>query len=105
MVTLAWFVCAIAPVFTLEIDKLKNSHIRPPKEDKRGVSIAPIFPVFPLLAWGLAALLDWTGPKWGSAAIVWLHVALLAFLIVGIVPYLFKIRALQRQLAKRDTEK
>jgi hypothetical protein len=57
-----------------------------------GVSILPGFPLCPLVAWGLAALLDWFHPKLGFYIIGGLHVVLLVLVVVFSAKYLYEIR-------------
>ena len=56
-----------------------------------GVSIMPVFPIFPLLAWGLAALLDWLRPRLGYYVIGGLHVVLLIASVVYAAKLLYQI--------------
>jgi hypothetical protein len=57
-----------------------------------GVSILPAFPVFPLAAWGLAALLDLVHDGLGYYLIGGLHVVLLACVIGCSAKYLYEIK-------------
>lgn len=56
-----------------------------------GVSILPVFPVFPLAAWGLAALLDWVHDGLGYYLIGGLHLVLLVCATGWSAKYLFEI--------------
>jgi hypothetical protein len=62
------------------------------KGDPRGVSILPGFPLCPLAAWGLAALLNWFHPKLGFYVIGGSHLILLAVLVFFSVKYLCEIK-------------
>ena len=62
------------------------------KGESGGVSILPGFPLFPLVAWGLAALLDWVHPKLGFYIIGGLHIILLVLLVIFSTKYLYEIR-------------
>ena len=44
-----------------------------PEGERRGVSILPGFPVFPLMFWGAALLVDWLANPWGTIVIAGLH--------------------------------
>jgi hypothetical protein len=62
------------------------------KNQPGGVSILPGFPVMPLMAWGLAALLDWVYPKLGYYAIGGLHCILMIVALVYTVKYVYQIK-------------
>lgn len=47
-----------------------------PVGERRGVSILPGFPIFPLAFWGAALLVDWLVSPWGTVAIAGLHTVL-----------------------------
>ncbi len=47
-----------------------------PEGERRGVSILPGFPIFPLAFWGAALLVDWLASPWGTIAIAGLHIVL-----------------------------
>ena len=76
-----WFIVVLIPVLEKKA-----------KSQPGGVSILPGFPIMPLLAWGLAALLDWIHPKLGYYAIGGLHIILLAAAVVFAVKYLYEIK-------------
>ena len=62
------------------------------KSQPGGVSILPVFPVMPLIAWGLAALLDLIHPRLGYYVVGGLHVILLAVSVVFALRYLYAIK-------------
>lgn len=62
------------------------------KNQPGGVSIVPGFPVMPLLAWGLAALLNWIRPKLGYHIVGGLHVILAVVAAIHAVKYACQIR-------------
>ena len=47
-----------------------------PEGERRGVSILPGFPIFPLAFWGAALVVDWFASPWGAVAIAGLHIFL-----------------------------
>jgi hypothetical protein len=61
------------------------------KNDSGGVSIIPGFPIFPLLAWGLSAVLNWFRPRLGYYSIGGLHVILFIASIVYATKLLYRI--------------
>ena len=62
------------------------------KKQPDGVSILPGFPIMPLLAWGLATLLDWFRPRLGYYVVGGLHIILLAVSVVFALKYLYEIK-------------
>jgi hypothetical protein len=62
------------------------------KKQPGGVSILPVFPIMPLLAWGLAALLDFARPKFGYYLVGGLHVILLAVAVVFVLKYVYEMK-------------
>jgi hypothetical protein len=53
-------------------------------EHRRGVSILPAFPLFPLLFWGVALVGDvWVAP-WGTLVVGTLHVGFAIVLLVSL---------------------
>lgn len=62
------------------------------KNQPGGVSILPGFPVMPLMAWGLAALLDLAHPLLGYYVVGGLHLILLTFAVVFALKYVYQIK-------------
>jgi hypothetical protein len=56
-----------------------------PEGDRRGVSLLPGFPIFPLVFWGAALLVDWLASPWGTIAVAGLHIILGVTWTVSIV--------------------
>jgi hypothetical protein len=83
-----WFVWI--PVCLLE---------REARGESGGFSVLPGFPLFPLLAWGLAALLDRLYDNLGLIIVGGLHVLLLANFIVSVTRSLITIRRNKRNAA------
>ena len=59
----------------------------------------PVFPVYPLLAWGLAALLDRFYDSLGLIIVGGIHLLLLASFVISIVRSLITIRRNKRNAA------
>jgi len=76
-----WFIVVLLPVLEKKA-----------KSQPGGVSILPGFPIMPLLAWGLAALLDLAHRQLGYYIIGGLHVILLAVAVVFASKYLYEIK-------------
>jgi hypothetical protein len=64
---------------------------RAARRDSGGFSFLPIIPVFPLCAWGLAALLDWFHDRLGLKIVGGLHVLLLLCFLVSVARSLYVI--------------
>jgi hypothetical protein len=62
------------------------------KNQPGGVSILPGFPVMPLMAWGLAALLDWFHPRLGYYVVGGLHLVLVTVAAVFALKYVYQIK-------------
>lgn len=62
------------------------------KRQPGGVSMLPGFPIMPLVAWGLAALLDLVRPRLGYYVVGGLHVILLAVSAAFALKYLYEIK-------------
>ena len=63
----AWFMAGLASF------ALKDTRLGVPKAERRGVSIAPIIPLFPLAVWGVALLIDLAADPWGTRVVGSLH--------------------------------
>ena len=70
------------------------------KRESGGVSVVPIVPLFPLAAWGLAAILDLIHDRLGYYIVGGLHVILLACATGLRVKYAYAIR----RNTRRDRE-
>ena len=55
---------------------LENAQKGVPDHKRGGVSILPIFPLFPLAFWGLALLIDRFTGSWGTLVVGGIHVVL-----------------------------
>lgn len=69
---------------------------RAARGDSDGFSFVPIIPVFPLCAWGLAALLDWFHGRLGFMVVGGLHTLLLLCFLVSIGRSLYVIHRNKR---------
>jgi hypothetical protein len=67
---LVWWLWVVACSYEVAAKQARSGV---PKEHRRGVSILPVFPLFPLIAWGLAGLLDRFFNPYGTVAIAVLH--------------------------------
>jgi hypothetical protein len=67
-----------------------------PDGQRRGVSLAPIIPIFPLGFWGAAMLADLVVGPWGMIVVGWLHAALGLVFIGSIVRDLWRLRSFDK---------
>lgn len=56
-----------------------------PEEERRGVSILPGIPVFPLLFWGIALFIDQFVNPWGTNVVAGIHLALSLIWLVSAI--------------------
>ena len=73
-----------------------------PVSQRRGVSIAPVIPVFPLVAWGLAWLGDWVAKPLGTVLVGALHAILAVTLVVSLVRSWWYLRSFEDQSGTDD---
>ena len=66
--------------------------------ERRGVSIAPVFPLLPLLQWGIAAAIDHYYPQWGTWLLVYPCAVVLPAASWRFAKYLRKLRERQLRL-------
>lgn len=77
----AWCLWAVSAAVELAAeDALKDV----PAEQRRGVSVFPILPGFPLLLWGFAWLIDRAASPWGSVIVGMGHLVFALYLTVSI---------------------
>ena len=76
-----WFVWIPAVVWGRELS-----------EPGKGSSVFPVFPIYPLVAWGLSAILDWLHPNAGFKLVGGLHVILLLCFVFSALRSLHAIR-------------
>lgn len=76
---LTWYLWAVAAA----AQRLADYEARQvPPERRGGVSVFPALPLFPLMAWGAALLIDRIVPPWGSRVMVAIHLVLVALFLV-----------------------
>lgn len=67
-----------------------------PEGQRGGVSIAPIFPVFPLAFWGVALLVDRAIGPWGTLVVSWFHAVLGVVFTGSIAREWWRLRSLDK---------
>jgi hypothetical protein len=75
LVFAVWFLWVFAAVAQVRARELRRGT---PKDQRGGVSILPVIPLFPLSFWGVAWLADRFFAPWGSVVVGVLHLALAA---------------------------
>ncbi|MGN6507550.1 MAG: hypothetical protein ACTHM6_18490 [Tepidisphaeraceae bacterium] len=80
LVTVTWFLWAAAALQAHQIGK-REGRIRP----ESGMSVAPVIPIFPLVAFGLAKGADQFASPWGTWVIGGFHLVLVLGFVVAIV--------------------
>ena len=85
---IAWFFFTVIPAVTEAIEHERQGV---PEPQRHGVSIAPVFPLLPAIAW----LIWGFGPPLAAAVIFWLHVALLAISLLLIIYFSIKLHRTQ----------
>jgi len=69
-ICLAWAFWVVACAFQVGLEDARNPL---PDGGRRGFSPAPVIPVFPLVFWGGALLIDLFAAPWGSTVMTALH--------------------------------
>ncbi len=87
IVWLLWGVSAAAEKSAAEAEK------GIPHGERRGVSIAPIIPLFPIVLFGIAKLVDLFIYPWGTRTMATLHAVLALIFIYSLVRGLIRLRA------------
>jgi hypothetical protein len=87
--------CLWAAAGILEV-KVHDARDPLPDGTHRGFTFMPIIPVFPLLAWGIAKLIDLMIMPWGTLVIGLLHAILGVVAIPAIVIYWMRLRSLRK---------
>ena len=65
--------------------------------ERGGVSLLPVIPMFPLVFWGAALLVDVVVRPWGTAVVGWFHAALGLLFVVSIIRDCWRLRTLDKQ--------
>jgi len=88
----SWFAFVLLPAGKLAIEDAQNNI---PREERRGNSILPGFPLFPLIAWGAAVAVDHFFPRWGSWTFLGIHGVLLVISLSIIVRDVLRLRKIR----------
>jgi len=72
---------------------VENARHPLPDGQRRGMSFVPVIPVFPLVFWGAAKLIDLVVDPWGTRIVASLHAAFAIILVTSIVPDSMHLRS------------
>lgn len=78
-ISVAWLLWCFAGVWEVKVEDRRNPL---PDGTRRGFSIVPVIPLYPVALWGIAKLIDRFANPWGSVSIVLLH-AILGVVALG----------------------
>ena len=67
-----------------------------PNGERRGFSCFPFVPIFPLLFWGAALLIDWIAEPWGTWIIGLLHTVFAVLLLASIVKCSWQLWSIEK---------
>ena len=70
---LVWLLWLAASMSEVALSEAKKGV---PEGERRGVSILPGFPLFPIVFWGIALLIDAFADPWGTYMVAGIHVVL-----------------------------
>ncbi len=87
-----WFAFFLVPAARLAIEDQRNNV---PKDKRRGTSVLPGFPIFPLIAWGVGLALNHFIPPWGLWTFLGIHGALLVVSLWVITRDLLRLRRMR----------
>jgi hypothetical protein len=88
IITIAWLLWIVASLLSLEADKRQMKRL-----PDAGVSILPVIPVFPMLLFGIAWVIDRYALPWGTRIIGGVHLLLIAIYTIGIIQEVLRIRS------------
>jgi hypothetical protein len=57
------------------------------------MTLVPVIPVFPLIFWGAAKLIDLIADPWGTMTVTWFHALLAVVFIVSIARDIIRLRS------------
>jgi hypothetical protein len=83
-----WILCCVPALLEKAIQNAKL-----PQDKRGGVSLVPIIPLFALLFWGVAVVIDYFFAPWGTRIMSGLHIALAVIAIIFTIRYSLQLRA------------
>jgi hypothetical protein len=85
-----WCLWAVAAAAQVAVENVRQPL---PDGQRRGMSPAPVIPVFPLVLWGAAILIDLVVDPWGTIIVGSLHAVYAVILVVSIVRDWWRLRS------------
>lgn len=98
IIFLAWFTASVAPAGSKAIEDAKRGV---PEDKRQGTSIMPLFPVLPLMMWGIAWLINQVASPWGTWGMLWFHLAILLVSFAIIVRDILRLKAIEMKRAEQ----
>jgi len=96
---LSWLAFVLVPAVKLAIEDEINEI---PEQQRRGTSIMPVFPILPLILWGIAWLLNRMIASWTTWCILIGHLLLLAASAIILARDTLRLREIARKKVKSD---
>lgn len=91
-IVVVWLMWAVAATLQVRVRDV----VEPLTDgNRRGMSVVPVIPLFPLLLWGIANLVDLGVAPWGTVLIGSLHVLFALALVISIARDWFRLRRLR----------
>jgi hypothetical protein len=87
---LVWCLWAAAATAQVAVYNARNSIL---SGDERALSLVPVIPVFPLLFWGAAKLIDLIADPWGTIIVAMFHASFAIVLIASIARDTIRLRS------------
>ncbi len=85
----AWVMAGVAGI------ALEDARLGVPEAERRGVSILPAIPLFPLVVWGVALLIDLAADPWGTRVVGGVHAAWLVVNAGLVLRDVLRLRAIE----------
>ena len=77
-----WCVWAVAATLQVGLTNIRDPL---PNGQRRGMSVLPVIPLYPVVLWGIALLIDSVRSPWGTRGIFCIHLLFAVVLAVSIV--------------------
>jgi len=77
-----WCVWAVAATLQVGLTNIRDPL---PNGQRRGMSVLPVIPLYPVVLWGIALLIDIVRSPWGTRGIFCIHLLFAVVLAVSIV--------------------
>jgi hypothetical protein len=90
IVFFVWCLWAAAAAAQVAVENARQAL---PGGHRRGISFVPVIPVFPLVFWGAAKLIDLVVDPWGTRIVASLHAVFAVILVASIVRDSMRLRS------------